>query len=326
LSHMVGCGGRFLNRDGEEFMLRYDPEVGSRARLTRLVIGMAKEIQAGRGPVYMDLTGVTPEDQAMLRRILPEGFRAFERMGINPFKQKVEWMPSFEGSLIHGGGVHINTKCESTLPGLYAAGDASCTPEHGTWSITGLNLTFCFVSGARAGQFGAEHAQTTPATDLSLIIDQVALAVEEVLAPLKSPKGMSSDEFTYRLLENLIPYRIAYLRDEETLKKALENVQALRQEEEHTRVWARDPHELVKANEVRSMVWVAEMILQSVLFRRESRGFVYREDYPNTDNINWLKWVMLCKGDMGVNVWAQDFPTPYLQPPRKIYPPLGGKT
>ncbi len=321
LSHMVGCGGRFLNRHGEEFMLRYDPEVGSRARLTRLVIGMAKEVQAGRGPVYMDLTGVTPEDQAMLRRILPEGFRAFERIGIDPFKQRVEWMPSFEGSLIHGGGVHINGKCESTLPGLYAVGDASCTPEHGTWSITGLNLTFCFVSGARAGQFGAEYASRIPAVDPGQIADQVALAVEEVLAPLKSPKGLRSDEFTYRLLENLIPYRVAYLRDEGTLKKALENVQALRQEEERTRVWARDPHELVKANEVRSMVWVAEMILQSVLFRRESRGFVYREDYPMTDNLDWLKWVMVKKEDGRMLVWDEEFSTPYVKPPREVYPP-----
>lgn len=323
LSHMVGCGGRFLNSQGEEFMVRYDPKVGSRARLTKLVIGMAKEVEAGRGPIYMDLTGVSPEDQALLRRILPEGFRAFERMGIDPFKKLIEWMPSFEGSLIHGGGVHINTRCESNIPGLYAVGDATCTPEHGTWSITGLNLTFCFISGARAGQFGAEYARDTSSAGPAKIAEQAALAVEEVLAPLKRPKGVRSDEFIYRLLENLIPYKIAYLRDESTLKEALANVQRLRQEEV-TRVYARDPHDLVKANEIKSMVWVGEMILHSVLFRRESRGFVYREDFPYTDNVNWLKWVMVCKGEDGVKVWAQDFPTPYVKPPLKVYPPLGG--
>ena len=60
---MVGCGGSIKIKNGEEFMWRYDPEVGSRARLTKLVIGMAKEVKAGREPIYMDLTGVTPEDQ-----------------------------------------------------------------------------------------------------------------------------------------------------------------------------------------------------------------------------------------------------------------------
>ena len=323
LSHMVGSGGRFLNKNGEEFMWRYDPEVGSRARLTKLVIGMAKEVKAGRGPIYMDLTGVTPEDQAMLHRILPEGFRAFERMDIDPFKEKVEWMPSFEGSLIHGGGVHINTRCESNLPGLYAVGDASCTPEHGTWSITGLNLTFCFVSGARAGQFGAEYAGSTSSIDSAKIVEPVSSAVDEILAPLRITGGISSDEFTRRLLESLISYKIAYLRDESTLKEALANVQRLRQETLR-RVVARDPHELVKANEMRSMVWVAEMILESVLFRQESRGFVYREDYPNTDNVNWLKWVMLGQGEDGVKVWAEGFPAPYIKPPIEIYPAFRG--
>jgi succinate dehydrogenase/fumarate reductase flavoprotein subunit len=323
LSHMVGCGGRFLNSQNEEFMLRYDPEVGSRARLTKLVTGMAKEIQAGRGPIYMDLTRVVPKDQVMLRRILPEGFRAFERMGMDPFKNLIEWIPSFEGSLAHGGGVHINIKCESNIPGLYAVGDASCTPEHGTWSITGLNLTFCFLSGARAGYFSAEYTPNISPAERAKIADQVAVAVEEVLAPLKRSEGIHSDEFTYRLLETLIPYKVAYLRTESTLKEALTRVQKIRQEDLE-RVHARDPHELVKANEARSMVWIGEMILESVLFRKESRGFVYREDYPNTDNIDWLKWIMLCQEKDRVRVWAQDFPTPYVQPPLKIYSPFGG--
>jgi len=324
LSHMVGSGGRFLNRDGEEFMLRYDPEVGSRARLTKLVIGMAKEVDAGRGPIYMDLTGVTPEDQAMLRRILPEGFRAFERMGIDPFKQRIEWMPAFEGTLAHGGGVHIDTECASTLPGLYAAGDATCTPEHGTWSITGLNLTFCFVSGARSGEFGAKYAGNAGLVEPSQIAEQVTEAVEEVLAPVKRTEGIRSEEIVYRLLENLIPYKIAYLRTESTLKEALENIRQLRQES-LSRVSARSIHDLVKANEVRSMLCVAEMILASVLFRQESRGFVYREDFPDTDNINWLKWVMVGKGEEGVKVWAEEFPTPYVKAPREVYSPFGGE-
>ena len=125
------------------------------------------------------------------------------------------------------------------------------------------------------------------------------------------------------MLENLIPYKIAYLRDASTLKGALANVQRLRQET-LGRVGARDPHELVKANEMRSMVWIAEMILESVLFRQESRGFLYREDYPNTDNVNWLKWVMVGQGEDGVKVWAEGFPTPYIKPPVEIYPAFRG--
>ncbi len=67
---------------------------------------------------------------------------------------------------------------------------------------------------------------------------------------------------------------------------------------------------------------MGEMILQSVLFRQESRGFVYREDFPDTDNINWLKWVMVGRGEDGVQAWAQDFPTPYIKPPLEVYSPF----
>ncbi|MCL4440090.1 MAG: FAD-binding protein [Firmicutes bacterium] len=322
LSHMVGSGGRFLNGQGEEFMWKYDPEVGSRARLTKLVIGMAREVEAGRGPVYMDLTAVCPEDQQMLRKVVPEGFRAFDRLGINPFNQKVEWMPAFMGSLAHGGGIHIDTDCASTIPGLYAAGDASCTPEHGTWSITGLNLTFCFVSGHRAGLAAAGFVRQAPPADWDspVLKDQLKNHVARLLAPVRRREGITADQVTCQLLEILTPYQVAYLRNETRLLESLKKVRSV-SSDQVPRVAARDPHELVKANEVVNMAGVAEMILRSVLFRQESRGFVYREDFPLTDNINWLKWVAVQRGEAGMEVLAQDFPTPYLEPPREKYPP-----
>ena len=317
---MVGFGGRFLNSQGDEFMWKYDPKVGSRARLTKLVVGMVKEVDAGRGPIYMDLTKVNEEDQHTLRRLLPEGFRAFDRKGLNPFSQKIEWMPAFMGTLAHGGGVHVNTESATNLPGLYVAGDTTCTPEHGTWSITGLNLTFCFISGERAGRFATNYIHETypPRREDSNVTTQIEQGAEEILAPVKRSAGIMADEVTHRLHEILIPYKVAYLRNDENLKEAIIQVEALRTET-LPQVYARDPHELVKANEVRSMVGIAEIILRSVLFRKESRGFVYREDNPLTDNINWLKWVMVSKGDKGMKLWAQDFPTPYLTPPRETY-------
>jgi len=320
LSLMVGHGGRFLNAEGEEFMLRYDPQVGSRARLTRVVVGMAKEVDAGRGPIYFDLTQVPPDDQQLLRHILPEGFRAFERLGINPFEQKVEWIPAFEGTLAHGGGMHMDTACASNIPGLYSAGDTSCTPEHGTWSITGLNLSFCFVSGARAGNYAADFAKEQNEPKLSSENEQSIRAnIAELSAPAKRNSGIKPDQLNYELLEILVPYRVAYLRDEASLQGALAKIRTL-SEEKLPQVLAKSPHELVKAFEMRSMLAIAEAIVASALYRRESRGFVYRQDYPLTDNIDWLKWVMVTMQNEKIKVWAEDFATPYLSPPREKYP------
>lgn len=320
LSLMVGLGGRFLNAAGEEFMLRYDPEVGSRARLTRVVIGMAKEVDAGRGPIFFDLTQVQPEDQKLLRHILPEGFKAFERLDIDPFKQKIEWIPAFEGTLAHGGGIHIDTTCASNIPGLYSAGDTSCTPEHGTWSITGLNLSFCFVSGARAGNYAANWAIEQDEMKLSRENERsLRLNIEELTAPAKRNSGATPDELNYQLLEILVPYRVAYLRDKTSLQSALDKIRTLT-DEKLPKIYAKSVHELVKAFEIRSMLAIAAAIVTSVLHRKESRGFVYRQDYPLTDNIDWLKWVMVTMENEKLKVWAQDFPTPYLSPPKEKYP------
>jgi succinate dehydrogenase/fumarate reductase flavoprotein subunit len=56
---------------------------------------------------------------------------------------------------------------------------------------------------------------------------------------------------------------------------------------------ARDVHELRSAHEIKSMVLNAEMMLRSALFRTESRGSRYREDYPRRNDPSWLAWVKL---------------------------------
>jgi succinate dehydrogenase/fumarate reductase flavoprotein subunit len=319
LSMMVGAGGRFLNAKGEEFMLKYDPAVGSRARLSRLVVGMAMEVEAGRSPVYLDLTRVTPGDQKILRQIVPEGFRAFDKAGVDPFSRPVEWMPAYEGTLVHGGGVHIDTRCASTVPGLYAVGDTTCTPEHGTWSITGLNLAFCFISGARAGDYASRDIPDfKPGWRKGDLLEQVEQAVDELLSPICRKQGILPEKITQELLAALVPYKYCYLRTEETIKEALEKIERVR-DQMVPEVFARDPHGLVKAFESKSMTSIAEMINRSLLFRKESRGFLYRRDYPMTDNINWLKWVVVKKGVDGMLVEARGFPTAHMEPPREVY-------
>ena len=320
LSLMVGLGGRFLNKEDKEFMWEYEPEVGNRARLTKLTVAMAKEAKAGRAPLYLDLRQVAPADQDLLKKILPEGFKAFASMGLDPFRQKIEWIPAFQGSNAHGGGIAIDTRCATNLPGLYAIGDSSCTPEHGTWSITGLNLAFCFVSGFQAGTHAAHDAAHVSLPDRRKITRAAKRVMAQALAPLDRLHGLAPEEVTRKIQETIIPYDVCYLRNQERLEIALEKMARLRREEV-PRISANSTHSLMKALEVAPMALIGEMILRSALYRKESRGFQYREDFPLTDNIDWLKWIMVKKEGEEMRVWAEEFPTPYVKPPREKYPP-----
>ena len=89
------------------------------------------------------------------------------------------------------------------------------------------------------------------------------------------------------------------------------------------KVHAGDVHELVKANELRSMACIAKLIITSVLEREESRGFVFREDFPLTDNINWLKWILISQKDKdNIQITLKEVPTPYIEPSRKKSEPV----
>lgn len=65
------------------------------------------------------------------------------------------------------------------------------------------------------------------------------------------------------------------------------------------RLKAKDLHDLRKAHEVKNMLLNAEMKLRSSLFRTESRGNHYREDYPESDDKNWLAWVVIKRNNKG---------------------------
>lgn len=314
-SLMVGLGARFRNRLGDEFMYRYDPLLGNKAINSILTIAFCLEVRADRGPIYMDLTGLDAEARDLVNEIVPEGIQSLQSVGISPYDELIEWIPAFYGTICQGGGININTRCQTSLPGLYAAGDSTCSPQQGTYSVTGLNLSFCLPSGERAARFALEESQQTELVDRRSILGQVQEKKSVFLEPLKRTEGFHPDELTTELQGIMLPYDVCYLRSASTLKKALAEVAVLR-EEKLPRLRAGSARELIKANELRSMVTVAELILRSCLYREESRGHLFREDFPFTDNDNWLKWVMVRRGDDGPLLHSEACPFPYVPAPQ----------
>jgi succinate dehydrogenase/fumarate reductase flavoprotein subunit len=215
---------------------------------------------------------------------------------------------AFVGSFWEGG-VRINTKCETNVPGLYAAGDASGTNFTGpTYAALGSGMAGAAVTGYRAGQSAARFASEVEEPSMSE--SDVARFRDTVNAPLQRESGFSTGHVLARVQQTILPYEVRMVMHEKRLQAALTMIEFFR---DHflPKLRAVDTHDLRKAHEVRNIMLGAEMQLRAALFRTESRGSFYREDYPHRDDKNWLKWVILKNEDGKMKLWTEPVPKEY---------------
>lgn len=232
-------------------------------------LSMEFEVHAGRGPISFETS-----------------------QGINPgISQKVGGAATGMASHLTEGLWATDTTCASSLPGLYSAGDSCATMMAGAcYSTGGLGTMSAAVTGARSGLGAAGYCKQVSV--LKADKDEISRAKKFTLAPIERQGGFSPRWATQVLQGIMIPYFVMHIKHEDRLNTALSQVEFL---ENHIipKLTANDPHELRLACETRNMVLNAEMRIRSSLFRKESRGLHYREDYPRRDDDNWLAWVVL---------------------------------
>jgi succinate dehydrogenase/fumarate reductase flavoprotein subunit len=226
--------------------------------------------------------------------------------GMNPPKKEGGKPPGMGdgdpiGGATAGMGVHkceglfpTDARCGTNIGGLFAAGDClSSMLVGGKYvGVIGFSLSGSATQGAVAGEVGAEYIKTS---DMVKIDDSTIEALkEEMFAPRQLEKGYDPAWVTQMLKFNTIPYYVLYIKKEDRLKAALKNIEFFR---DHfaDKMIASDAHELRLVHETRNMLLNAEMKLKASLFRTESRGNHYREDFPEIDNKNWLAWVVIEK-------------------------------
>ena len=183
------------------------------------------------------------------------------------------------------------------VPGLFAAGDALASMLCGaSYTGLGMSLSGSATQGYAAGQGAAEYAQQAAAPTLS---DEAIAAVQtDMYAPRERESGFSPAWVTQVLQNAMFPYFVLFVKQQDRLEAALSTVTFLR---EHLvpQLTAKDAHDLRLAHETANMILNAEMKLRASLFRTESRGTHYREDYPARDDEQWLAWVLLQMGPDG---------------------------
>lgn len=282
---------RFTDAEGQSISLRNIKGVGFWDS------AMDNVIHAGRGPVFWNLEAATQEDIEAIRKVvqLSEGRDVMmTRTGVVKPGAKIQLSGgagSGSSESMTGGIWPVDTSCVTRVPGLYAAGECCATRYVGSVHTgRGFGLTASAVTGTRAGRAAAEHVLSVK--ELTIDEEDLQRLKKTVYAPIERKGGFSPGWVTQLLQNAMVPYFILHIKHEKRLQAALTTVEFLR---DHLvpKLTAKDSHELRLAHETRNMVLNAEMILRASLFRTESRGQHYREDYPRRDDPAWLVWVKL---------------------------------
>ncbi|MBI4320143.1 MAG: FAD-binding protein [Chloroflexi bacterium] len=321
---MVSIGGKFINGLGERFMHKYDPHLGDRANLHHLALAFSREVMEGRGPIYLDATACSDADRALCRKILPETFKVYDQIGYSPLDRPMKWVPVPRGHVGNGGGIAINTSCETNIPGLFAAGDSAWKANNGSGGApAGKAAGFAIVSGHRCGRFAGEYAAgQAEAPAQSEVIDAFKQARHTYVQPVLRTSGIDPDEVVRQLQDMLFKCEVFYIKSEKRIQDTIDRLSEMRAEL-LPQLHATDLHVLAKANEVKNMLLVAEALFRSAQVRKESRGTHFVEEYPITNNRDWLKHTFVQKDRDGWKLWAEDVPTPYIRPTEEFTTPAG---
>lgn len=283
---------------------QFDDGAGRRIPNKGFDLSMVSAIHAGYGPVCWDFGKCTDNDLRSIREYLKKrnNPKEIHRIGLDP-EAGGRW-PMIGGAAAGGsqeqatGLWPIDTAAATTLPGLYAAGDCLATWMWGA-IIQGPppGLSPAAVAAKRAAKAAAERVRGSSRPVLAAGDYQPVLAHMDSYG--RRATGFDPRWITQLLQNYMMPYYVLHLKEEKRLTATLELVHFLR-EEMVPKMTAEDRHTLRLAHETENMALNAEMILRASLFRTESRGWHFREDFPTENDEQWLAWGRLWQGKNGM--------------------------
>ncbi len=290
-----GAGAYLYNGLGERYMQRYDAERLERSTRDVVSRGSYMEIMAGRGTaaggVLIDISHL---GAAEVERRFPGMVERTRQIGKDLAREPVEVSPT---SHFHMGGVLIDRDCRTTVPGLLVAGE-DAGGAHGANRLGGNGVAESTVYGARAGDTAAEiaSARSLRTPDAK----EVAASFTRALGPLERQNGPLPFPIT-RELKDTMWTCCGVVRDRSRLLKARTQLMALQEQTDAVAVPGptQANYAWQEALDLDNQITVARTVVESALFREESRGAHYRTDFPDRSDSEWLRYIVLRRGKDG---------------------------
>ena len=335
-----GEGGYLTNSEGERFMERYAPSAKDLASRDVVSRSMAMEIRGGRGVgkmkdhIYLHLDHLDP---AILHERLPgisESARIFA--GVDVTKEPIPVLPTVHYNMggiptnYHGEVLKkVNGNADTVVPGLMAIGEAACVSVHGANRLGSNSLTDLVVFGRAAGLRAAELV--TPGEK------QAALpkgSADLALSRLDHFRNASGSTTTATLRENMqrtMQTNCAVYRTGEVLEEGQKLIHDIWRGSDDIAVTDRSliwNSDLLETLEFDNLIIQAVVTMESALNRKESRGAQAREDYPDRDDVNWMKHTLssvdvaqktVTLDDRPVHTYTMSNDIAYIEPKARVY-------
>ena len=280
-------GGSLRNGKGEEILGRHGLKADPSLQKDALSRALYSEIMEGRGAehggIWLDIS-MLPRDMITINHSI--FYKPALKAGVDLTKDPAEVAPAAHTSM---GGVAINERCETSLGGLYAAGEV-VGGLHGANRIGGNAGSETLVFGDLAGQSAADYAEKQSESETGSLFQNLFDKKAEEFKVLKAMDSNSEALASRRReIQDIMQKRVGIIRDEEGLKTAIADL------EKHSA----ELHD-TSAIELENMATVGMLIATAALERRESRGVHFRRDYSERNDKKWEKNIILKRSDSGI--------------------------